>query len=832
MKKIFIIDGNSLINRAFYALPLLANANGVYSNAVFGFVNCLVKLITENNPDYILVAFDHARKTFRNELFDMYKGTRKETPIELRSQFSILKDVLQAMNIKCIEKEGIEADDIIGTVTKISGVENYIITGDRDSLQLINENTKVWLTQKGISEIKEVNINNIEELYSLTPAQIIEYKALAGDSSDNIPGIAGIGDKTAISLLSQFNNIDNLYNNLDKLKGKQLEKIEQGKEMCYLSKKLATIKTDCDIKFDINECTYDFPFTKNVKEIFEEYGFKSLLGRANLFNEDNNQEILSVDIVNKAEFEEIIQNCNSKVIALNFDKEFCFCINEKLYFVNKINLGFVDEDLYVEYIYKTIKNILEDNQVLKIVSDLKLFMHKFKTDSIKNVFDICLASYLISGGNKPELFNDCAKFEQIYNEQKQRLEQDELSYLYYNIELPLEYVLYNMENEGFALDKNQLVELQSCYKQEMQDLEEQIKAYSNKEDFNPKSPKQVGQLLFEELALPDKFNKKHSTNVEYLTGLKDLHPVVPLILRHRKVAKLYTTYIEPYLKMINESNESIIYTIFNQTLTSTGRLSSSEPNLQNIPVRSEEGRGLRKIFISRFDGGHLISADYNQIELRLLANLSDDSKLISDYNQGTDIHRLTASHIFGVAPQNVTDLERRMAKAVNFGIIYGISGYGLAKNIDMPVKDAKKYIELYFEKYPTVKHYLDNLVESAKNNGYAKTLYGRRRYIPELKSNNIIQKQLGERFAMNMPLQGTASDIIKIAMINVYNRFKLEKINSKLILQIHDELIVDVYPGEDDIVNNILVEEMQNVYKFKVPLIVGVGMGKTLYDCK
>lgn len=832
MKKIFIIDGNSLINRAFYALPLLANSNGVYSNAVFGFVNCLIKLIGENKPDYILVAFDHARKTFRNELFDMYKGTRKETPTELRSQFPILKDILNAMNIKCIEKEGIEADDIIGTVTKISGVENYIITGDRDSLQLINENTKVWLTQKGISEIKEVNLNNIEELYSLTPAQIIEYKALAGDSSDNIPGVAGIGDKTAISLLSQFNNIDNLYNNLDKLKGKQLEKIEQGKEMCYLSKKLATIKTDCDIDFNIENCTYDFPFNSKVKEYFEEYGFKSLLNKESLFDLQNQKEIKSVQIASKEEFENVIKQFNEKVFAINFNQNFCFCFKQTMYLVDKLYLGFADDEFFIEYIYKTIKHILEDKNVLKIVNDLKSLMHKFKTDKIENVFDISLASYLISGGNKPEIFSDCFKYEQIYEEQKQRLEQDELSYLYYNIELPLEYVLYNMENEGFALDKNQLVELQACYKQEMEDLEEKIKTYSNKEDFNPKSPKQVGQLLFEELSLPDKFNKKHSTNVEYLTGLKDLHPVVPLILRHRKVAKLYTTYIEPYLQMINSSKESIIYTIFNQTLTSTGRLSSSEPNLQNIPVRSEEGRNLRKMFISRFEGGSLISADYNQIELRLLANLSDDGKLISDYNQGSDIHRLTASHIFGLAPEKVTDLERRMAKAVNFGIIYGISGYGLAKNIDMPVKDAKKYIELYFEKYPTVKQYLDNLVESAKNIGYAKTLYGRRRYIPELKSNNVIQRQLGERLAMNMPLQGTASDIIKIAMINVYNRFKLEKINSKLILQIHDELIVDVYPGEDDVVYKILVEEMQNVYKFKVPLIVGVGQGKTWYDCK
>ena len=389
-----------------------------------------------------------------------------------------------------------------------------------------------------------------------------------------------------------------------------------------------------------------------------------------------------------------------------------------------------------------------------------------------------------------------------------------------------------MENEGFALDKKTLDLLEINYGNELIKLEETIKSYSENKNLNIKSPKQVAQFLFEELKLSDKFNKKHSTNVESLTALVGEHEVVSLILRHRKVSKLYSTYIEPYQKMLKDKSDSIIHTIFNQTLTATGRLSSSEPNLQNIPVRDEEGKSLRKMFITRFDGGNIISADYNQIELRLLANFSNDETLINDYNKGTDIHRLTATQIFGIDSNSVTDSMRRVAKAVNFGIIYGISGYGLAKNVDISVQDAKNYIDLYFQKYPRVKQYLDELIENAKNVGYAKTLFGRIRYIPELKSNNGIQRLLGERLAMNMPLQGSASDIIKIAMINVHKRFKNENIKSKLILQIHDELIVDTYPGEEVVVQKILSEEMQNVYKFRVPLLIGLGIGKTWYDCK
>ena len=834
MKKLFIIDGNSLINRAFYALPLLASSNGVYSNAVFGFVNCLIKLIVEDNPDYFVVAFDHARKTFRNEIYADYKGTRKPTPTELLPQFDILKEILHAMGIKCIEQEGIEADDIIGTIAKCSGVENCIITGDRDSLQLISNTTKVWLTQKGITEIKEVNIENIKEYYGLQPWQVTDYKALAGDSSDNIPGIAGIGEKTAINLLNEFENIDNLYANLDSLKGKLREKIEQGKDLCYMSKQLATIKTDCNINFNLEECKFNLPFNHKVKELFEKYEFRNILKRTTLFdNTIKTQPSNQIKIVlNRDELLDILNNFDGDHFCFDARKNFTFCYKGQAYFVDKLNMGFLDDDSFYEFISRVVASVFQDSKITKIVPDLKANMHKLNTSNIVNVFDISLASYLISGGKRPDEFQDVSTFYDVFLAQKSQLKSFQLENLYYNIELPLEWVLYDMENEGFALNVNNLALLKESYSKELNSLEEEIKSYSSNENLNPKSPRQIAQLLFEELKLPDRFNKKHSTNVEALEGLKDMHPVVSLILRHRKVAKLFTGYVEPYQEMLKKSNNSIINTIFNQTLTSTGRLSSSEPNLQNIPVRDEEGKQLRKIFISRFDGGKLISADYNQIELRLLANFSQDDKLITDYNKGRDIHKLVASQIFGVELDEVTDIQRRMAKAVNFGIIYGISGFGLAKNTDMSVKDAKKYIDVYFEKYPGVKIYLDGLVSSAKTLGYAKTLYGRRRYIPELASYNALQRLLGERLAMNMPLQGSASDIIKIAMINVHNRFKNENIKSKLILQIHDELIVDTYPNEEEQVKQILIEEMQNAYKSKVPLIVVTGTGTTWYDCK
>ncbi len=829
MKKLFVIDGNSLINRAFYALPLLADSNGVYSNAVFGFINCLIRLILQHKPDYIAVAFDHARKTFRNDIFEMYKGTRKKTPDELGMQFQILKDILKSMNITCIEQEGIEADDIIGTIVKHSGCENIIITGDRDSLQLIDNNTKVWLTQKGISEIKEVNLNNIKELYGLTPAQVIDYKALAGDSSDNIPGVSGIGEKSAIGLINQFNNIDNIYANLDGVSTRIRNNLENGKEMCYMSYKLATIVTDCKIDYNVDEFNYDFPFGRETKEYFEKYSFKSLLKKDDIFSDEVKTNNDVEEIKSNASFLDIINKFNGNYICFDLQNNYSFAFNGCAYKLQMerslFDLDPIDDAVVIE----KLKNIAEDENVLKIVNDLKTHMHIFNTNKITNVFDINLADYVLSNGKGGNI-NSVSDYYNVYLAQKQEIEKNDMTNLYYNVELPLEYVLYDMEELGFKLDINSLNELKTKYGDEIKQIEKEIVSYSDNKSLNVRSAKQLSDFLFNELKISDKGNKKHSTGVEILNELVDQHPVITLILRYRKIQKLYSTYIEPYLSLIDKNG--MIKTIFNQTLTATGRLSSSEPNLQNIPVRDEEGRYLRKIFISRFNGGKIMSADYNQIELRLLANFSKDEAMINAYKQGTDIHKSTASQIFNKPLNEVTDDERRMAKAVNFGIIYGISGYGLSKNISTSVFEANRYIDLYFNKYPTIKKYLDNLVLSAKQNGYVKTLYNRVRYIPEINATNQLTRTFGERVAMNSPLQGSASDIIKTAMINVHKRLANEGLSSKLILQIHDELIVDVYPGEENRVKDILIDEMQNVYVAEVPLLVSVGCGNNLYDCK
>lgn len=830
MKKLFIIDGNSLANRAFYAIPMLADSDGVYSNAVFGFVNCVIKLIVSHSPDYIVVAFDHARKTFRNDIYDGYKATRKPMPSELAMQMPILKDVLTSMGIKCIEKDGIEADDIIGTIAKHSGCLNYIITGDRDSLQLIDENTCVWLTQKGISDIKEVTLQNIKELYGVNPSGIIDFKALAGDKSDNIPGVPGIGEKTALNLLEQYGDIDGIYENIPNLSASTANKLINGKSSCVLSYKLATIKTDCDLQFDAKSFVYDFPFGKKTREYFIKYSFKILLKKDFIFRPETLINGNIEKIRDNKRLAEIIDKFDSDYLCLDFREKLCFATKNGAYEICEEITLFDCDPVDVKGFLYSIKQLLLNDNILKIVFDLKAHMHIFNTDNIKNVFDINMAQYLISGGNKVEKKIEINEFYDIFLSQKKTLNDKDMDNLYYDIEMPLQRVLYNMELGGFKLDLNALTELKKSYGNEMLNLENDILSYSNNKSINIKSAKQLSEFLFEDLKLPDTKNKKHSTSVDFLNELVDVHPVIPMILRYRKVQKMYSTYIEPYFELMDQN--SMIKTIFNQTQTSTGRLSSSEPNLQNIPVRDEEGKTIRRIFISRFEGGNIMSADYNQIELRLLANLSGDENLISDYNKGTDIHRLTASQMFNKPIDKIDEFERRSAKAVNFGVIYGISSFGLSKNLDILPKDAEKFIELYFKKYPKTKQYLDGQIKFAKLNGYVKTVYNRIRFIPEIESKNGTIRMFGERVAMNMPLQGTASDIIKIAMQKVYNKLESEKLKSKLILQIHDELIVDVYPGEENKVKEILVNEMQNSFEGKVPLIVSANFGKTWYDCK
>ena len=852
MDKLVIIDGNSLINRAFYALPILSNSRGEFSNGVYGFTNILIKTILEIKPKYIIVALDYGKKTFRNKIYGDYKANRKQTPEELKSQFPILKELLKTMGISYIEKEGFEADDLIGTLSRKFDTKNIIITGDKDALQLIDDNTDVWLTKKGITEVKEMTTETLKYEMGLLPYQIIELKSLMGDSSDNIPGVKGIGEKTALNLLTLYENLDNIYHNIDDIKGKVQENLKTYKDDAYMSKTLATINTSVDIDVKLDDLEYRFPFDKNVFEFFKNYEFNSLIKKEELFeNIDefeqksklnaNKIEIASYDDVDK----QIRHIKNSKVFAFELNNEsFCFAYDKNCEFFCKTQSSLIEDNLDIEKVLLKLKDIFEDENISKIVYDQKKMYHALKNFSIrpKNIsFDCLLSYYLIYCGER-----DCNidNLYSTYNLDKNflainllylkdtmsnELKDFKLENLYNEIEKPLIDILYQMESVGFKIDYDALIEMHNHYSQEIQSLSTEIKSLAGI-DFNINSPKQLAEVLFDRMGLICFNNKKRSTSIEFLEEMYDLHPIIPTIIRYRKIQKIFNGYIEAYKNIITK-DDTIIHTVFNQTLTNTGRLSSSEPNLQNIPARDEEGKNLRKLFVSSFDDGALVSADYSQIELRLLAHMSNDPRLIEAFNLGIDIHSKTASEVFDVEIQNVTPNMRRTAKAVNFGIIYGISEFGLSQNINSTRKQAKQYIEQYFKKYPQVKEYMDKSIEDAKKTGYARSLFGRRRKINELSSPNYMTRQFGERVAMNMPLQGTASDIIKLAMIKVFNALRENNLKSKLILQIHDELIIDCPRDEIENVAKILKANMENVVKLSVPLTVDVNSGKTLFDC-
>lgn len=830
MDELLIVDGNSIANRAFYALPFLSNKDGKPSGAVFGFANILIKLILQENPSHVLVAFDHARKTFRNEIYSEYKMQRKPAPEELLVQFPVIKQMLETMGIKVIEKAGIEADDIIGTASKMCKGKKIILSGDRDLLQLIDDDTTVWLTKKGVSELDKVDQPRLLELFGLEPYQIVELKALMGDASDNIPGVKGIGEKTALSLLEKYSNIDNLYSHIDEIQGKLKEKLIADKDMAFISKTLATISRDEQIDFNLDECKLQFPFSRKVYEFFEEWSFSSLLKNNNLFSEKEN--IIKKTIKKYPLTKEILQNIDNKNLV-NFCynlNNFEFLINNNIYFVEK-NYSLFD-GISIDEIFAYLKDIFEDEKIEKITlnakSDMKI-LSKYGIE-LNNFYDLIVAEYVLESGNKK--LNDNIELSDYATKKLEfdkLLKENKLEFVYQSIEKPLIKILFQMEQNGFKLDKSKLINLSNEFDEKINKLKNEI-YFEAGEEFNISSPKQVGYILFDKLGIKSYNNKKKSTRANVLDELRFI-PIVNKILTYRKYNKLKNTYIDVYLKLIYEGGD-VIHTTFNQTLTSTGRLSSSEPNLQNIPTRDDEGKALRKIFISKFEGGQIISADYNQIELRLLADMSGEEKLIQSYKEGQDIHRITASQIFGVDENEVTEAQRRDAKAVNFGIIYGISDYGLSQNIKSSREIAKNYISSYFSRYPLVEKFMQDNVEFAREHGFALTKFGRRRNIPEINSSKYLTRTFGERVAMNMPLQGTASDIIKLAMIRTYNSFEREHLKSQLILQIHDELIVDVYPGEENQVKSILQHEMENVTTLKVPLVVSMGAGQSLYECK
>lgn len=864
MDKFLVIDGNNIMNRAFFGLPKLTSVNGEPCNAVFGFSNILVKLISDISPKYIMVAFDSGRHTFRTDMYSEYKAQRTQMADELASQFPIMKELLGHMGITVCCQPGIEADDLIGTLTRKFDAEFILLSGDKDLLQLINDNTTVWMLQKGLANVDKVDAPRLKEWMGLTPDQIIDYKALSGDPSDNIPGVRGVGDKSATALLSEYHSIENLYDNIDSVKRDTLrEKLIAGRDMCFLSKKLATIVTDVPFDYKLGDFEYDYPFNAKVKSMFGRLDFKSILLR-NIFDknavddtpvepkkgakqisflsteETENPNTLPNVLVSKVRIDSadelgmLVQKLHKNAeIALGHD-------GNEWHFADRTHLYVMADDVAdSETIARHMRTICEDDAVTKIVYDGKALKHTLADIgvAVDNIFDISLAVYLSKGSDislrQKDIFKahsldesaSVANFFAMKEYYTKLMDEQGLTRLYNDVEIKLLDVLFDMERTGFAVDRDEIHRLIDEYKVQVAEVKAKIMELAG-EEFNLNSPKQLADILFVKLAIPRK--GRVSTSIEVLEEIQNKHAIVPYIIRYRKLSKILSTYLEGLLPHVKADGK--VHTTFLQTMTSTGRLSSREPNLQNMPIRDEESRILRKLFVSSFENGKLTDADYNQIELRLLAHFSQDVAMMNALDG--DIHTATASKIYNVPESEVTSQMRLNAKRVNFGIIYGIGKYRLSKQIGSTFEQAGQFMQKYMETYPSVEKYLTDSVATAKAKGYATTLLDRRRYIPEINSKSRVLRGTGERIAMNMPLQGTASDIIKLAMVRVHDRLKRDKLKSKLILQVHDELVIDTYPGEEEAVARILQSDMANAIKLTVDLPVEVKCGVTLYDAK
>ncbi|MBR3863649.1 MAG: DNA polymerase I [Clostridia bacterium] len=855
MKKLVLIDGNSILYRAYYATPYFSTSKGVATNAVYGFVNMLLKIITDIKPDHMLVAFDRKEPTYRHKLFEGYKGTRKPMPEDLVPQLPLIKELLSALGIKTFERAGLEADDIIGSAAKTFKIDTIIITGDKDSFQLVDDTTSVYFTKRGISEYEIYNSENFYEKMGINPLQVIDLKACMGDKSDNIPGIPGIGEKTALSLICDYQTIENLYEHTDELKGKLKEKVELGKSDAFLSKTLATIDINADLELKIDDLQFKFPFSQTARKAFIDLEFASILKKDIFEKGDEGSVIVEIEKEQKNKVESVIieqimcdkNYFNHEFVSLVIDESISFYNGEKEFKI-QIKDNFFAPGFLFDDALQFIKSLFESSFKSKlIVYDKKKLMGMLASFGIElesKVDDVLLQKYVVDYTPKELPLNDLIEragyftdlpaysLYLIYQDYNKLLNEQQSLNVYKEIELPLCDVLFDMEQTGFKVDVNSLNDASSVYKERIEELLQKIKEFAGI-DFNPNSPKQLGEVLFERLGLKHGRKNKngYSTDAEVLEDLEDAHPIIPLILKYRQLSKVLSTYIEGFKPLIDR-NSGLIHTVFNQTVTSTGRLSSKEPNLQNIPVRDGESKEIRKFFIPSNEDRVLITADYSQIELRLLAHYSGCKPLIDAFNNGEDIHALTASQVFGVPLNQVTDEQRRSAKAVNFGIIYGISDFGLAKNIKVSKKTAGEYIAKYFEMYPEISTYMKSNVEFAKENGYVCTGFGRRRVINEIKSPNYVVRSFGERAAMNMPLQGTAADIIKIAMLGVHSELKKKVPTAKLILQVHDELIVDANENDKEQVIQILKEQMQGAVNFSVPLTVNVASGKNWYEAK
>lgn len=845
MDNMLLIDGNSLINRAFYALPPLTNAKGEPTQAVYGFTTMLIKAIEDYKPKYIAVAFDLKAPTFRHLKYDGYKATRKGMPEELAVQLPILKELLKLMNISIVEKQGFEADDIIGTLAADDSVMTYIITGDRDSLQLIGKTTRVVLTKRGITDTVVLDEAKLMEDFALTPRQVIDYKSLAGDSSDNIPGVPGVGDKTALNLISRYSDLGGVYSHIDEIGGKLGERLRAGEQSALLSYELATIKTDVPLEEKTSDFIFDFPFSAPVRTFFADNGFKSLLKRDNIFAAGSEKAaVVKMTAVSEKRIEslEFLSELFSE--AASFAVAFCDDIristDGAAEYVIPLNRSLVDTGFEYGAVIRALKPYLENSELKKYVFDGKRVKKTLKSEGtgLSGYDDVKLLQYLadmrVGGDSLTELLETlgydkdkpAAALVLLGEELKREIKKLGMEELYLKAELPLVDVLFDMEERGVQVDVKLLNKLGDKFISEADQLSKVIFELAGKR-FNINSPRQLASVLFDDLKIPyPKKSAKHSTNAEILEMITEEHEIVPLVSKYRFIAKLNSTYIEGIRRLLTPDN--IIHTDYKQMLTTTGRLSSAEPNLQNIPVREEEGKSLRGLFTAR-DGYTLVSADYSQIELRLLTHFSGDSRMLELYRNGEDIHTRTAAEVFGVPVSEVTSKMRREAKVVNFGIIYGMSDYGLSQSLKCSVSTARKYMETYFERFSSIKPYFDSIVQNAKKTGYTTTLLGRVRYIPELASPNYMTRQFGERAAMNMPLQGSAADIIKLAMVDVAARLK--GLKSRLILQIHDELIVEADDKEVDTVKAVLKESMENCVSLSVPLTVDIECGKSWLDC-
>ena len=851
MNKLVLIDGNSLFNRAFYATPVFTTADGTPTNAIFGFTKLLFKILSDEKPEYILVAFDMKAPTFRHKMYDGYKGTRKPMPDDLAVQVEPLKNLLKAMKIAIYQQEGIEADDILGTLSAKFDVHSLLYTGDRDSYQLVNDKTDVCFTKKGVSDIYRLTDKNFVAEIGLEPRQIIDLKALMGDKSDNIPGVPGIGEKTALDLLNKYASLDGIYEHIGELKGSVKEKFVNNKELAYLSYNLAKIDRNCDISINLEDCVAPQKFDSEVKRIFTELEFRSFLG-LDIFTEDVNETHSEIVYPEKIECKNLSQISddleNSSVFAVELTKlgAEIFC-GGKQYSVKATEDLFSLDGMSRAEFDSVLCEIYGKKSKRVIAFDSKAQMHALSEMGIDfccEFDDLSIAKYLCDYNTNNLNFGEICDYylydrqfgafalHELFNLFGKKLEEEGVSKLYNEIEKPLVKVLFKMEKSGMKVSLVEMDNLSRHYATLLEEYKQKIYSACGCE-FNINSPAQLGKVLYEKLGVNEIFKKKtgkYSTGAEILEKLTDKYPVVGDILNFRMYQKLNSTYIEGFRPLVDKKSE-VVHTTFRQTVTATGRLSSSEPNLQNIPIREDEGRELRKMFVPR-DGNIFIDADYSQIELRLLAHFSECIELIEAYNSGIDIHSVTASQVFGVPLEEVTSKMRREAKAVNFGIIYGISDFGLSKNLNISVSTAREYIEKYFATYSAVKDYMQSNVDFARKHGVVCTLTGRKRVISEINSSNYNLRQFGERAAMNMPLQGSSADIIKIAMINVANALENEKLKTKMILQVHDELVLEAPLNEVERASQILKYEMENAVKLKVPLTVEVHTGKNWYDAK